>query len=120
MTIASLAWLCLVLGYLARRKRSRHVPLVVAGIGADLGLVLYLQITREAVQTAVSFSLSPLEQIHILFSTLALVLYFPVLYLGIQLIRGQKTSRLLHKRFAVTALIFRTLGFLFMFSMWQN
>lgn len=122
MWIASFAWLCLVIGYLKRKERSVHIRLMLIGICTDIALVLYLQVTRSAVQTALKFSLTAFQQIHIGFSTLALLLYFPVLFLGIQLIKGTGSAhtKARHMVIAQTALILRTLGFLFMFSMWKN
>lgn len=120
MIIATFAWVLLVLGFLARKKRSRHIPLMHSAIILDVGLVLYLQVTRDAVQTAMEFSLSLPEQIHILFSTLALVLYFPVLYLGWAVVRGKSGARSKHRKLALVTFVCRTLGFLFMFSMWQS
>ena len=120
MWIAVLAWILLSAGLLKRKERSLHVLLMRSGIVLDIALVLYLQITREAVQTAAEFSLPIMEQIHIGFSTLALLLYFPVLYLGWQL--GKESvpaKRALHIRLGLGAYVCRTLGFLFMFSMVQ-
>jgi hypothetical protein len=92
------------------------------GIIMDILLVLYLQITRDAIGTALSFELAILKQIHILFSATALVLYFPTLYLGYRLVKRIATveQRALHIKIATTALLLRTLGLLFMFSMWQD
>lgn len=121
MWIASLAWVLLVLGYLSRKRRSHHVPLVLSGIILDIGLVIFLEITRGAVETALRFEKTVPQQIHIGFSATALFLYIPVIFFGIRLIRGVSGPRIrvLHKRFAIGALLFRTLGFLFMFSMWK-
>jgi len=87
----------------------------------DISLVLKLQIQRHAIQTAAAFSLSPLQQAHIGVSTLALILYFPTFYFGFKRLHQKGTSPLLDRKrhilFAVSAFIFRTLGFLFMFSM---
>ena len=121
MWIATFAWACLVLGYLRRKDTKTHVPLVVVGILTDVLLVIYLQITRSAVQTALEFSLGPLQQIHIAFSSIALILYVPTLVLGVKLYRkiAGDCTKSKHKKLAIAALIFRTLGFLFMFSMWK-
>ncbi len=120
MWIASCAWLLLVVGYGLRRNRNLHVRFVVSGIVLDILLVLYLQVTRSAIQSALAFSLKLLQQVHIGFSTIALLLYFPVLYLGFRLWRGggRPGLRDLHRKLACAALFFRTLGFIFMFSMW--
>ncbi|MBX7137705.1 MAG: hypothetical protein K1X83_06945 [Oligoflexia bacterium] len=122
MLIATCAWLLLVLGYCQRYQRSRHVPLVLAGIGTDLALVLYLQITRGAVQKALAFDMTLLNQLHVGFSTAALLLYFPILYLGFRLVRGDKSAalRITHARLARVCLGLRTAGFILMFSMWKH
>jgi hypothetical protein len=117
MWVATLAYVLLLLGLLARRRRRVHVPLVVSGILLDVGLVLSLQLERHAVQTAFSFSLGLLAQIHIGLSTVALILYFPVAFLGIRILLGHSSSRTLHRRLALLAFSFRTGGFLFMFSL---
>ncbi len=119
MYIATVTWLCLILGYTQRHTPARHVPLVVTGIIGDFLLVGYLQFTRDAVQTAASFTLGPLEMIHIGFSTLALVFYIPTAIHGSKIYRGKEeaTTREKHKKFAMLALACRTLGFIFMFSM---
>ena len=121
MWVATLAWTLLILGYLQRRNRRRHIPLMLTGIFIDIGLVFYLQITRSAIQTAVSFSLSWIRQLHVISSTLAFVLYFPVLASGWKLAtgRGGRDLRRQHIRLATTALVLRTLGFLLMFSLWK-
>ena len=122
MYIATAAWLCLLLGVLRRRHRYTHVPLVLTGIVTDYSLVVFLQITRQAVQTALSFKLSLWQQTHILLSSIALLLYLPVVFFGIALLIGyqEKKVRVFHRRFALWALFFRTLGFIFMFSMYKH
>jgi hypothetical protein len=119
MYVATLAWLLLCLGYSQRKRRNLHVPLMLAGIFMDFSMVVFLEATRGAVGTALSFSLSLMKQLHIAASTTAFVLYFPVLFLGMKLVRNEGTARTRqwHVRLAVTALIFRSLGFLLMFSM---
>ncbi len=82
------------------------------GIAIDLLLVLVLQIQRNAVHTALEFSLSPLQQAHVVASTIATVLYFPTLYLG-----WTRRSRVWHLRVGVLAFLFRTFGFILMFSL---
>lgn len=119
MYIATLAWILLSSGLVARKQKALHVGLMMTAISLDIALVLYLQITRGAVQTALSFTLSPLEITHIAFSSCALLLYFPVLFLGFRLLRQSSAQlRRWHVRLALSAYIARTSGFLFMFSMY--
>lgn len=92
---------------------------MLSGITADITLVLYLQVTRSAVQRAMGPGLELLHRLHIASSTLALLLYIPTLYFGIKLLKHGVTAELItkHKWVAVPALIFRTIGFVLMFSL---
>ena len=119
MAFATCSYGLLILGLLLRQHPKAHATLMSLGIVGDLGLVLLLEVQRGAINTAVSFTLSPLQQAHIGMSTLATVLYFPTLYLGIQRLRGlgDRTTRSRHLTFGLLALVFRTLGFIFMFSL---
>lgn len=89
------------------------------GILTDLIIVLVLQVSREAVQTAMEFSLSPLQQAHVFSSSVAVLLYFPVIALGLLRYKNiyGKGVRLAHIRLGLLAFIFRSLGFIFMFSL---
>lgn len=122
MWIATVAWIALVVGYAQRRDRARHVAFMRTGIFLDFGLVLYLEVTRGAVEKALGFSMKLLPQLHIAASTIALLLYFPVLLLGYKLVKGtgKPETKAWHVRFALSAFFFRTLGFLLMFSMWKG
>ena len=86
---------------------------------AFIALVLYLQVTHNAVQTAAEFSLPVLPQLHVAVSTLALLFYFPVLYLGFKLNRDPADGlvRNKHRKLAIPTYFLRTLGFFLMFSM---
>jgi hypothetical protein len=119
MTLAAIAYLCLVGGLLFRRDRRRHIPLVLLGILIDLAVVLTLQVQRHAVQTAMAMELGPIQQCHIVASSLALVFYVPTTVLGARLALGNssRSLRKWHKRAALTAFTLRSLGFLLMFSM---
>jgi len=82
-------------------------------------IVLTLEMQRHAINTALAFSLSPMQQAHIAMSSVATGLYFPVLFLGWKaLLRPISRKQLqLHRRLALTAYTFRTLGFLLMFAL---
>lgn len=116
MLIASVAWGFLSLGVLLCRKRTAHVVCMLFGVALDVSLVLYLQVTRNAMQTALEFRLSTLEQLHILCSSVALFLYAPTLLCAYLFYYQKKNLFTVHKGFGYAAYGFRTLGFLFMFS----
>jgi hypothetical protein len=119
MLAASLSYSLMILGVLNRKNTRVHAPVMGTAISIDLLIVLTLEIQRHAVNTALEFSLTPLQQIHIGFSTLATVLYFPIVALGLLRLKGRtgENSAHWHKRLGVAAFIFRTSGFILMFSM---
>lgn len=118
MLIASFAYMCLFSGMVLRRHKNLHPKLMMTGILTDVVLVLILEIQRSAIKTAVSFSLTLPQQLHIAFSLLAILYYIPVFYLGMKRVNGTATlkQQRLHVRLGVMALAFRTLGFILMFS----
>lgn len=121
MWAASLAYACMVAG-LAFRRRSRraHAWLMGSAMGLDLALVATLEIQRDAVATALRFSLGPWQQAHIAVSLAAVLLYAPVLGLGLRRYLNPDSAsgiRHWHMRLGILAFAFRSLGFLLMFSM---
>ena len=115
VALAVLAYSLLLAGIAQRRKRALHLPLMGAGMGLDLALVASLQLQRDAVGTAAALSLGWPQQLHILFSLLAVLLYFPAAYLGWRRWRGASAPG--HRAVGIAAFTFRTLGLLFMFTM---
>lgn len=116
--IATAGWACLVVGWWHRRDRRRHLSWVLPGMALDLGLVLWLEFTRSVIERTVNEHYGPLQQIHIGTSTAAVVLYIPTIVLGARLAlgKGGPATRVWHKRCAVPALVLRTVGFAFMWS----
>ena len=125
--VATAGWLLLVLGWLSHRNRTRHLGFVLPGMAVDLALVVYLEMDRSVIERTVGIegagiaaprSYGPLESIHIAASTAAVVLYIPTIALGARLWRGTAgpAGRAWHRRIAVAALLFRTVGFGFMWT----
>lgn len=120
MIASSLSYIALVTGFIFKKNPKIHVPLMNFGILSDLSVVLILQYQRQAVQTAVSFSLNPLQQLHILVSLIAVILYIPLLILGWKRFLNKQyssTFKKFHINLGPWALLFRSLGFALMFSM---
>lgn len=120
MVLASIAWFLLLGGLFNRKNRVMHSRLMTAGIALDLSLVLILQYQRQAIQTALEFSLGILQQLHIGASLTATLLYIPTLILGWGLYRNRAKwigLRDWHLRLAISAFGFRTVGFVLMFSL---
>lgn len=120
MTVATLAYSLLCLGLRFRKNRRTHAIFMSSGILLDLMVVLILEFQREAIATALAFTLNPFQQAHIGTSALAILFYFPTVVLGVlqlnKIVRGSRIRKW-HIRLGVTAFLFRTAGFLLMFSM---
>jgi len=119
MGLATLSYGFMNIGLMNLRNRDIHVRYMNSAIALDLALVLVLEFQRDAIQTALSFSLSPLQQAHIAMSAVATTLYIPILILGWRLYLGKLNSagRSWHRRLGIMGYVFRSLGFLLMFSL---
>lgn len=121
MCVATAAYFLMIFAYGLRKVDMRlHGMAMTLAILTDLTLVLTLQFQRDAIQTAVAMTLSWPQQLHVLTSTLATILYLPALVLGLIMasqphLRERLTGR--HRRVALAAFIFRSLGFALMFTM---
>jgi hypothetical protein len=120
MAIATISYFTMIAGLFYRKQTAIHYPLMSTSIILDLLIVLTLEINRHAVKTAVAMTLHPIQQLHILASSIAVLLYFPIVILGLlRLYAGynSKKVRSTHKILGITAFIFRTLGFVLMFTL---
>ena len=119
MGLATLAFASLTIGLINRRQRVQHVFFMNFGIALDLAIVLILELQRNAIATAISFTLSPLQQAHIAASSVATALYIPILILGWKRYRGASGLgvRSWHLRLGIVAFVFRALGFILMFAL---
>ena len=115
--LATLAYALLFVGWTQRRTRSRHVPLALAGIGADFALVLVLEFQRDVIGMTFEQDYSPVEVVHIATSAAAVLVYIPTLVLGFRLMKRPADAKLrrLHAGVALTAFVLRSIGFVCMF-----
>jgi hypothetical protein len=122
MGAASFAYFLMVAGLAFRlRHRLLHRRLMFSAMGIDLSLVLLLELQRSAIGTVIALEMGSWQFAHVLFSTLALLLYGPMIYLGKALwSRETPGLRTWHKRVGIAAFTFRTLGFVLMFSLLER
>ncbi len=123
MVAATIAYSAMVAGVLNRKNKWAHSRLMGSAMLIDLAIVLSLEFQRSAIKTALGFSLSPLQQFHIGASTVAVALYFPIAYFGLKnyLGKGDQQTRTRHALLGKWAFVFRTIGFLLMFSLlWKK
>lgn len=99
------ACILLLVGYAYRRRRYVHVPLMLSAFIIDMSLVAYIELTRHAIEKALSGP-GPLMVVHILISVAFVLLYFWQIFTGIGRWRGLK-----HRAHKSTGLIFLLLRF---------
>ena len=118
MVLSTFAYLTLTTGLILRKTKLIHYKLMGLGIALDVGVGLVLEVQRHAIHTALEFSLGPLQQGHIFASTVATVMFIPIVILGVRRLKGSKSERFKfwHIRLGLTAFAFRTIGFILMFS----
>lgn len=118
-TAAIVAYLFLAAGLSQRKNRRLHPALMSCAILIDAILVITLQVQRHVIQEAATQSFTLFQAGHILSSTVAFALYFPVVIMGVLLLRGKggPALRTWHIRCALTAFAFRTAGLILMFSL---
>lgn len=98
-TASTLVVFLLVAGILLRRRRKIHVPVMITAFGLDLVSVLLIEITRGAVEKAISRP-PPLLLFHVTVSVLALLFYIVMFLLGERVRKGADELRPWHRRVA--------------------
>jgi hypothetical protein len=103
-------------GVLSRRRPRRHRRFMIGALGADVFLVLYVELSRHAVETA-SHSTRPIVWVHAGTSVLVLCLYAVLLRLGLLLSRGVRVHRSVHFRVGVLFCALRLCNYVTSFLM---
>jgi len=80
----------LLVGYANRRRPRVHIPLMLAAFAVDIAMVLYIELTRGAIDQARA-KMGPTMIVHITFSALCLVLYVLQIATGIKKVRRRPT-----------------------------
>lgn len=107
--ISFLVCVIIVAGLAYRRKRKIHARLMMTAFGIDVALVLYIELTRKAVETALHPP-HPFVIFHVAISVLVLLLYGVQIFLGMRLMRGGASTRL-HGRVGLIFVVLRLANF---------
>lgn len=78
----------LVFGYLNRRTPRIHIPSMAIAFLIDMTIVVYIEVTRDAVASAKK-RMGALMIVHILLSLTVLVLYFGQIITGLRKVKGR-------------------------------
>ncbi|MGB0452512.1 MAG: hypothetical protein ACPGJV_02270 [Bacteriovoracaceae bacterium] len=100
------------IGIAKRKSRSLHVKLMTIGIIWDVLLVLQIELTRSAINTASKVTSNNwLMNFHVTIAITTVVLYFVQIYFGRKLMKSNGSVRLKHKLIGYTTIVLRTLVF---------
>lgn len=98
---------------LARRNRNKHVKVMTVAIVWDLLLVLQIELTRKAINTATQVTTnSGLMNFHIAIAVSVVVLYLFMFVLGRKILKGDQSKKKLHKFLGIVTLVLRTSTFI--------
>jgi len=97
--LSTVVLVLIFMGIINHRNRRLHLSLMSAAFIIDLGLVLYIEFTRAAIEQAVE-GVHGLLLFHIIVSVLTLVLYVVLISLGVKWFKGENQVAALHRNLA--------------------
>jgi uncharacterized membrane protein YozB (DUF420 family) len=101
IAVSTCVLILIAVGLVFRRRPRVHLPCMLSAFALDLGLVLYIELNRHAIQTVGEAIHRPFPQgvllFHVMMSLLTLALYVLMLRLGFGLLKGRESVRLPHR-----------------------
>lgn len=105
----------------ARINRALHVKIMTSAIIWDILLVLQIELSRKAINTATKMtSNSFLMNFHIAIAVTVVVLYGFMYFYGRKILKGDNSKRKLHKALGIVTLLLRTSTFVTSFFIKKN
>ena len=115
VAISTVAVILIGLGLAYRRRAEIHMPLMFAAFSVDIGLLLYIEWSRHAIEQLADASGTPGEHwfliFHVSVSAIMLVLYLVQIASGLALIKGNTQRRSWHKAAGWAFVGFRLLNY---------
>jgi len=106
LKMASLGVICMILvGVFFRRQKLIHIPLMVGAFSIDIALLVYIEITRDAIEKTIHGP-HPYVIFHVVLCTVALLLNIALLRTGYKVLKKQ-INKNIHRKLAIWFLIFR-------------
>lgn len=100
----------MIFGVTKRRVRKVHVRTMLTAIVWDILLVLQIELSRSAIDTASKGLTNPTPLlIHLFFALSSVLLYFVMIWSGNKILQGDNSRRGLHGILGWITLTFRTL-----------
>ncbi|MEM9400014.1 MAG: hypothetical protein AAF984_07370 [Verrucomicrobiota bacterium] len=109
--ISTFVLVLIALGIYYRKNKRWHMRYMISAFVVDVLLVLYIEITRQAVDQAIT-TLSFLLRFHITASVLTLVAYIVQFVLGFALINTGKNLRMAHITVGISFVVLRLTNYI--------
>ena len=93
-----------------KRDTQIHLRLMISAFAIDLLLVLYIEITRHAVEKVAS-QVRPLLWFHAGVSVAVLICYVLMIVLGRPMLRGKYETQKLHRTIGIVFVVLRSLNY---------
>jgi len=108
---SSLVVVLLAVGLWFRHRRPQlHLRLMISAFALDLLLLLYIEISRHAVEKVMA-RVSPMIWFHAAVSVGVLLCYVAMILLGRGILAGQENSRNWHRNVGLTFVVLRSLNY---------
>ncbi len=99
--ISTLVLAIIAVGLIYRKRPEVHIPCMSLAFAIDIGLVLYIEWSRHAIETVGKELTAPLPEglllFHVAVSLLTLVLYGVQMFSGVKLFKGVGPGRNFHR-----------------------
>ncbi len=101
----------------ARKNRKSHVRIMSFAMAWDVILILQIEITRHAVEKAISVANnSMMLNIHVSLAVLTVILYVFMIILGRKILKGENSFLAIHRKLGVFTLVMRILTYITSYS----
>jgi hypothetical protein len=121
---STLVLIIIAVGVWFKRRPEIHIPVMCCAFAMDLGLLLYIEVTRHAVENLSESIQSAVPDLllyfHVLVSVLTLILYGVQIITGIKLSKGRINARQLHLKSAYLFITCRLLNYITSFFVIQT
>ncbi|HEY9745214.1 MAG TPA: hypothetical protein V6C99_03235 [Oculatellaceae cyanobacterium] len=118
IVISTLVLVVIAIGLFFRHRPKVHIPCMLGAFCLDLGLVLYIELTRHALATVGEAIQKPIPQalliFHVVVSLLVLILYLCQLRLGLGLLKqpDAQHKRILHRNLGISFVVLRLTNYI--------
>lgn len=111
LVVSTISFALLIAGVLLRRRVHLHVPMLLTAFALDVGLLVFLQLTRNAIQTVLNQPNPPILYFHVACSVSMLLGWTIMIFLGWKLLRGNESIRPVHRTGAAIFLLLRVANY---------